>query len=155
MQGEIAGSSRAKLTGSRRNLQLYTREMKSQQWEAEAEKLQQAAEKNDMKVFYNWLKEVYGPLQRGTTQLTALDGETVNHEKPEILDGFANHFDQLLNISKEVDRSALDTIAQWPNISFLDEKKCKKLLDAINATKEVGATPLCDMLDILSNLAQT
>ena len=78
-----------------------------------------------MKVFYNWLKEVYGPLQIGTTQLTALDGETVKHEKPEILDGFANHFDQLLNISKEVDRPALDTIAQWPNSSFLDEKSAR------------------------------
>lgn len=33
---------------------------------------------------------------RGVTQLTALDGETVIHEKPEILDGLANHFDQLL-----------------------------------------------------------
>ena len=29
----------------------------------------------------------------------------------------------------------------------------KELLDAINATNEVGTTPLCDMLDILSNLA--
>ena len=31
--------------------------------------------------------------------------------------------------------------------------KKMQLLDAINATKEVGATPLCGMLDILSNLA--
>ena len=49
--------------------------------------------------------------------------ETAIHEKPEILDGFAIHFDQLLNISREVDRTALNTIAHWPNISFLDKKK--------------------------------
>ena len=80
--------------------------------------------------------------------------ETAIHEKPEILDGFAIHFDQLLNISREVDRTALNTIAHWPNISFLDKKKpeFKELLDAINATNEVGATPLCNTLDILSNL---
>ena len=89
----------------------------------------------------------------GATQLTALDGKTVIHEKPEILDGLTNHFDQLLNITREVDRYALDTIAQRPNISFLDEKpEFKELFDAINATKEVGASPLCGILDILSNL---
>ena len=32
--------------------------MKSQQWEAKAEELQPVAEKNDMKDYYNWLKEV-------------------------------------------------------------------------------------------------
>ena len=45
-------------------------------------------------------------------------------------------------------------IAQRPNISFLDEKpEFKELFDAINATKEVGASPLCSILDIHSNLA--
>ena len=41
--------NRAELTGVRRNLQQYTREIKSQWWEAE--ELRQAANKNDMKAF--------------------------------------------------------------------------------------------------------
>ena len=35
---------------------------------------------------------------------------------------------------------------------WLKKPEFKELLDAINATNEVGATPLCDTLDILSNL---
>ena len=35
---------------------------------------------------------------------------------------FANHFDQLQNITRVADRSALDTVAQRPNIACLDEK---------------------------------
>ena len=55
----------------------YTREKKSVWWEEKAEELQQAADKNDMKAFYNGLREVYGPQNRGTAQLLDEDGETV------------------------------------------------------------------------------
>ena len=94
--------------------------MKCQKWKAKAEELQQVAEK----------KRYESPLQLAERSIQTtvkvyntayfLDGETAIHEKPEILDGFANHFDHLLNISREVDRTDLDTIAHWPNISFLD-----------------------------------
>ena len=50
-----------RLAKARSNLQKYTREKKSKWWEAKAEELQRAADKNDMKVFYNGLREVYGP----------------------------------------------------------------------------------------------
>ena len=44
--------------------------------------------------------------------------------------------DKLPNITREVDRSALDTIGLRPNIEFLHEKpEFKEVLDAINATK--------------------
>ena len=60
--------------GSR--LQEYTRE-KSQWWKEKAEALQQVADKNDIKIFYNGLREVYGPQKRGTTPLLGQDGMTV------------------------------------------------------------------------------
>ena len=90
-------SNKSKYTEARRKLQPYTRKLKSDWWEEKAESLQHAADKNDMKSFYRGLREGYGPAKRGTTQLTALKGTTVLQEKSEILNRFAEHFDQLLN----------------------------------------------------------
>ena len=54
---------------------------------------------------------------------------------------FANHFDQLQNITRVADRSALDTVAQRPDIACLDEKhEFEELLNAINATKKGKAS---------------
>ena len=65
-------------------------------------------------------------------------------EKAQTLDRFANQFDQLLNMTGEVDGSALDIIAQRPNITLVDENpERKELLDAINATKEGKALGRC------------
>ena len=54
--------------------------------------------------------------------ITVLDGETEIQEKAQTLDRFANQFDRLLNMTGEVDGSALDIIAQRPNITLVDEK---------------------------------
>ena len=134
-------SNRTKLTGTRRNLQQYTREMK---WEAKAEELQQVAEKKDMTAFYNGLRELYGPKKRGTTQLTDLDGETIIQEKAEILHRFTNYFDKLLNIAGEVQHSSLATIKLRRNIVFFDKKpEFKEALDAISATNKGKAPGMC------------
>ncbi|KAF6026772.1 hypothetical protein EB796_014920 [Bugula neritina] len=50
-----------------RLVQKYTRGRKSQWWEEKAESLQQGADKNNMKAFYNGLREVYGPQNREST----------------------------------------------------------------------------------------
>ena len=76
--------------------------------------------------------------------MTVLDGETDIQEKAQTLDRFANQFDQLLNMTGEVDGSALDIIAQRPNITLVDENlEMRELLDAINATKEGKALGRC------------
>ena len=81
---------------------------------------------------------------RGTTKLTVLYGETKIQEKAETLDRFANQFDQLLNMTGKVDRSAVDTIAPRPNITLVDENpELKELLDAISARKEGKALGRC------------
>ena len=97
-----------------------------------------------MKAFYNGLREVYGPQKGGTTQLTDLDGVTIIQEKAEILNRFTDYFDKLLDITEEVQHSALDTITLRPNIVFLDEKpELKEVLDAINATNKSKAPGMC------------
>ena len=65
-------------------------------------------------------------------------------EKAELLDRFTNYFDKILSITREVDRSALDTTALRPNIVFLYKKpEFTKVLDAINATNKGKAPGMC------------
>ena len=76
--------------------------------------------------------------------ITVLDGETEIQEKAETLDRFANQFDQLLNMTGKVDRSAVDTIAPRPNITLVDENpELEELLNAISARKEGKALGRC------------
>ena len=130
-------SSTDRLAQARSKLQKYTRRKKSQWWEEKAESLQQAADKNNMKAFYNGLREVYGPQNRGITQLLDQSGETVLTAKNDILKRFAQHFDLLLNVPGEVDQEALNSLKNMPpNLSLDDMPSFDELLDAIDATKE-------------------
>ncbi|XP_048578500.1 craniofacial development protein 2 [Nematostella vectensis] len=134
-------SNKNKYTAARRVLQQYTRKLKTDWWERKAESLQQASDVNDMKGFYNGLREVYGPAKRGSTQLTATDGCTILQEKSEILNRFADHFDQLLNVSGLVDEGALNSLQTRPEVVCLSEPPdIKEVVDAIDATQE-GKSP--------------
>ena len=118
--------------------------MKSDWCEEKAESLQHAADKNDMKSFYRGLREVYGPAKRGTTQLTALEGTTVLQGKSEILNRFAEHFDQLLNVPGNLDDRAASAIKVRPEIHCLsDPPDLKEVVDAIDATREGTAPGKC------------
>ena len=81
---------------------------------------------------------------RGTTKRTVLYGETKIQEKAETFDRFANQFDQLLDMTGKVDRSAVDTIAPRPNTALVDENPdLEELLNAISARKEGKALGRC------------
>lgn len=133
-----------RLARARSQLQKYTRNMKSKWWEEKAERLQQAADVNDMKAFYNGLREIYGPHRKGTAQLLAQDGVTVLKEKEETLDRFAQHFNQLLNVPGSIDKDALDEL---PNISIDADMDVAPSFDelsaAITSTSENKAPGSC------------
>jgi len=130
-------SSTARLTKARSQLQKYTRTMKSKWWEEKAEELQLAADTNNMKAFYNGLKEVYGPQRRGTAQLLDKDGVTVLKERNETLNRFAQHFDQLLNVPGTVDNNTLDELPDIQADEDLDDiPSFEELTKAIHYTRE-------------------
>jgi hypothetical protein len=134
-------SNRSKYTAAKRELQQYTRKLKSDWWEQKAESLQQAADVNNMKAFYSRLREVYGPAKRGSTQLIATDGSTVLQGRTEILNRFADHFDQLLNVPGLVDNEALGSLQTRPEIVCLsDPPDLKEIVDALDTTQE-GRSP--------------
>lgn len=72
-----------------------------------------------MKVFYHGLKAVYGPTRACSTPIRATDG-TIHSDKAEILRGWVDHFQLVLNQPAAFDESVLSNIAQWPTASDLD-----------------------------------
>ena len=137
-------SNKAKLVKARRILQKYTRKMKSQWWEKKAEEIQTASHKNDMKAFYNGLREIHGPQIKHPTQLLAADGVNVLTDKSQILNRFAQHFSQLLNVPSEIDYEALNSIEQRPTVSAFDEKPSfHETIKAIKETKEGKSPGMC------------
>ena len=61
LQTRSTRSTTARYKDACRLLQKRTRALKSDWWERKAVELQRAADRNDMKGFYNGLKEVWGP----------------------------------------------------------------------------------------------
>ena len=74
LQTRSTRSTTAAYKDACRLLQKHTRALKSDWWERKAVELQRAADSNHMKGFYNGLKEVWGPKNRGTVQLKSTDG---------------------------------------------------------------------------------
>ena len=61
-----------------------------------AHELQQAADMRDTKRFYDGLKTVFGPKTSGVTLLCSADGQTLLTDSNEILQRWAEHFNNLL-----------------------------------------------------------
>ena len=69
LQTRSTRSTTAAYKDACRLLQKHTRALKSDWWERKAVELQRAADSNNMKGFYNGLKEVWGPKKKGPVQL--------------------------------------------------------------------------------------
>ena len=87
-----------------------------------ADEIQGFADTNNMKNFYDGLKEVYGPTPSGTSPLLSADGSTSITDKEKVLERWAEHFDIILNCPPTISDEATDRLPQAP----IDEK-----LDAI------------------------
>ena len=104
-------------------------------------RIQQAADMNNTKAFYSGLRAEYDPEKKGSTQLTAADGETLLHEKEDILNRFAGHFNQLLNVPRTLGVEADEELERRNEISELEEEPMfEELLSAIKTTSE-GISP--------------
>ena len=124
-----------------RLLQKRTRVLKSDWWESKAVELQRAADSNNMKGFYNGLKEVWGPKKKGPVQLKSTDGmETVSDSK-RVVARWSEHFQKLLNVPGDIDHEALENIPQRIIKTSLDEiPTMDEMARAIAGMKD-GKTP--------------
>ena len=100
-------------------VQLKLRKLQDPWLSAKADEIQGYADKNDMKNFYCWLKEVYGPTSAGSYPLLSTDETKLKSEKNKILERWAEHFDGLLNRTSSINDKAIERLPQIPvNVSL-------------------------------------
>ena len=78
-------------------VQQKLRQMQDSWLKQEAEEIQNYADMNDMKRFYDAIKRVYGPRPVSPSPLLSTDGKKLLTEKAHVLDRWAEHFDAVLN----------------------------------------------------------
>ena len=105
---ELAESYRACKQEAQRSL----RAMQNSWWKARAADLQDAADKHDLKSFYQGLKVVYGPSYKTSPSIKSKDGVLIT-EPSQVLDRWSEHFNGVLNQESEFDMSVLNEIPQW------------------------------------------
>lgn len=107
-------------TRTKQKAQSRLREMKNCWWINKAAELQVAADRHDMKSFYQGLKAVYGPRAVGSAPVKSLDGITLT-DRTKILERWVEHFKSVLNQPSSFDEAVLSEIPQWPLASHLDD----------------------------------
>ena len=104
-----------------RLLQKRTHALKSDWWERKAVELRRAADSNNMKGFYNGLKDVWGPRKKGPVQLKSTDGMETFSDIKRVVVRWSEHFQKLLNVPGDIDHEDLDNISQHIAKTSLDE----------------------------------
>ena len=111
------------------------------------DEMQDFADRNDMKNFYDNLKEVYGPTTSGSSPLHSADGSTLITDKEKILKRWAEHFDSVLNHPSTNSDEAIDWLPQVPFDETLDAvptfEEIQKVIHLLTSGKALVQTPSC------------
>ena len=121
LQTRSTRSTTAAYKDACRLVQKRTRALKSDWWERKLVELQRAADSNNMKGFYNGLKEVWGPKKKGSVQVKSTDGMETFSGSKRVVASWSEHFQKLLNVPGDIDHKALDNIPQRIIKTSLDE----------------------------------
>ena len=116
----------------RNNVQQRLRQMQDSWLSNKADEIEGFADRNDMKTFYDGLKEVYGSTTSDVSPLLSADGSTLITDKEKILDRWAKYFDSVLNCPPTINDEAFDQVPQAP----IDERlrKATRLLSSSKAS---------------------
>ena len=98
-----------------------------------AELLQFAADRHDMKAFYDGLKAVYGPRDTGSIPVRSKDGKTLITDRAGILSRWAEHFHGVLNQISTFDPTVLSDLPVWDtNHDLMQPPDSSEVMRAIN-----------------------
>jgi len=86
-----------------------------------AEEIQITADRNNMKDFYNGLKEVCGPKKTGHVHLKSTDGMETFSDSKRVVARWSEHFQKLFNVPGDINQEELDNIPQCITKTSLDE----------------------------------
>ena len=114
-------SATAGYKDARRQLQKCTRALKSDWWEKMAVDLQITADSNNIKGFYNGLKEVWVSKKKLPVKLKSTDGMEIFSDSKRVVARWSEHFQKLLNVPGDIDHAALDNIPQRIIKTSLDD----------------------------------
>ncbi|XP_047502747.1 uncharacterized protein LOC125048220 [Penaeus chinensis] len=96
-----------------------------------AEEIQGYADSHNAKRFYNALKTVYGPQSTGSSPLLTADEMQLLTEKKQILDRWAEHFNQVLNRPATINNAAIARLPQVEINRDLDNTPTEEVRKAI------------------------
>ena len=103
--------------------------------------LQRAADRNDMKGFYNGLKEVWGPKKKGPVHLKSTDGMETFSDCKRVVARWSDHFQNLLNVPGDINHEALDNISQRITKTSLDVIPTMDEMDRAITCQKDGKAP--------------
>ena len=94
--------------------------MKEEWWKEKARQMPSAADKNDLRAFYQELKAIHGPSFNGASAVRSSDGRTILTDPTRIIEKWAEHFEQLLNRPSNIAADALlEDLASRPTLECL------------------------------------
>ncbi|ROT61290.1 putative RNA-directed DNA polymerase from mobile element jockey-like [Penaeus vannamei] len=120
LSGQATRQATNKLKAAKAQLQTAICKMKNDWWLDKAAELQDFADAGNSKAFFDSLKAVYGPRQRGSNPVLSADGSQLHYTPSDILSRWREHFQGLLNRPSTVDNSAISRLNQHPTRSNLD-----------------------------------
>ena len=82
--------------------------MKDQWWLDRATNLQAAADRNDVKAFYDSPNAVYDPTSKGSTPVYSSGGQTLIRDQDRILTRWVEHFKGVLNRESAISAETSD-----------------------------------------------
>ena len=106
--------------------------------------MRSSADRNDMKNFYNTLKEIYRPTTSGSqASLLSADGSTLIIYKEKVLERWAEHFDSILNRPSTINEEAIDRLPQVPVEETMDTipslEEIQKAVHLLSSGKAPGS----------------
>jgi len=104
----------------RSQVQHHLREMRNSWWKTKAQEIQEHANNNNIRPFYEALKSVFGPSRRSFCHVKDSSGTLLIKERDGILSRWAEHFNTLLNKRNPSDTSFLDSLPSLPPITCPD-----------------------------------
>jgi len=94
--------------------------MRNSWWMTKAQEIQENANNNNIRAFYEALKSVFGPIRRSFCHAMDSARTLLIKERDGILSRWAEHFNTLLNKRNPSDSYFLDSLPSLPPITYLD-----------------------------------
>ena len=117
-----------------RALQQRCRELKNKWWQDKAAHLQELADRNDMKGFYENMRAVWGPHVNHPDQLLDLDNHTLLTRREDLMRRWTEHFRTLLNETGSVEPDVTNHIPQQPLQDWMNAvPDITEVMEAVNA----------------------